>query len=265
MKLYSELRRRSVNWKLQTNQEQKLEKQLKFMRERERWEERTPVIPVYQGWWYIQSSLAVVGWLMKFIKLSCTSTVLPVHWMALKWCWWAFLNVCTVAAPYAPILLPTKAIGMQPQGCVAEENRRETRKKASTENQRCLGWKGKGTKGVRRVEAGWLSLVTLPVSYRSFHGFDQHKGGFQGPGVPLLHQIISRYISPIPASSLISSIICSSLVFWKDRSDQRFKGSLSAMLEFDNSQLSFILSVCTSVNLFCRMFNLHFASLRSLG
>lgn len=35
MKLYSELRRRSVNWQLQTNQEQKLEKQLKFMRERE--------------------------------------------------------------------------------------------------------------------------------------------------------------------------------------------------------------------------------------
>jgi hypothetical protein len=32
---------------------------------------------------FSHSSLSVVGWLMKFINLSCTRTVAPVHWMAL--------------------------------------------------------------------------------------------------------------------------------------------------------------------------------------
>ena len=66
-----------------------------------------------QGWTaggYIQTSLAVVGWLMKFINLSCLEQCrLCIEWHLNEV--GELLNVCIVATPYPPILLPTKAIG----------------------------------------------------------------------------------------------------------------------------------------------------------
>ena len=61
--------------------------------------------------------------------------------------------------PYPPILLPTKTIGMHSWLC-GGRNHRETRKKASTENQSCLGERAKGL----RAKASRGQLAELGVS-----------------------------------------------------------------------------------------------------
>ena len=116
---------------------------------------------------------------MKFINLSCLEQCrLCIEWHLNEV--GELLNVCIVAPPYPPILLPTKAIG----SCL-----KVVRLKRSQGNQEgdkyreseLSGWKGKGTKGVRRVEAGWLSLVSPSGSSRGFPWIWSAEGWFSRP------------------------------------------------------------------------------------
>ena len=72
------------------------------------------------------------------------------------------------------------------------ENRKQ---KASGRSQSCLGGKEKELRGER--EKGCLQLGIPSRCPLGFNGFDQQRGALQDLGVPLLHQIISRYIPSI--------------------------------------------------------------------
>jgi len=124
----------------------------------------TPVMPVNQGWW-VYSQQFSCGWLADEVNLSCTRTVPPVHWMALKWCGWALLNVWTMAPPLSPNSVAYKNRWNVSWLC-GRRNHRETRNKASTENQSCLGERAKGL----RAKAGRGQLAELGVSSRFLSG-----------------------------------------------------------------------------------------------
>lgn len=156
--------------------------------------------------------------------------------------------------PIPPILLPTKTIGMQTQGLCGGRNHRETRKKASTQNQSCLGEKAKGL----RAKASRDQLIELGVSSRFFSGLPwiwSAEGRFSRPWcssassdhlkVHFAYSILCFFISIETLSSALQLQFFERALYWS-------KVPPSAMLEFDDWQFSSILSVCClSVSLFC--------------
>lgn len=190
----------------------------------------------------------------------------------------SFLECVYSGNSYPPILLPTKSHWNAVSRLCGRRDRRETRKKTSTENQSCLGWKSKGTKGVGRVDACWLSLV--PPAGTSPDTMDLISRGVVFKALVFLcfirssqgifhlfwflyssYRLATNESSPfeVRITSLSSCFSNGSLVT---------KGSPSAMLEFDNWHLFY--SFCLYAwQLFCFWrFNLAFwlhSGVRSLG